>query len=383
MPKKIIMIDPRGRVGKAGGEVIGRHIKYANTLAAELNCRDETPLQIYSISNCVKEPEIYESLRIEYIYCPPYNLFRFAKEISRLLDKLTNTQIALVSGDTWVSAITARIIQKKLCKAIPLQVQCHFDVENLYSQSKSNLLSILKLLTFKYFLRVSNQLRLVNGSNASFLIAKYPKQKGKFFIAPSILNIPPLRNQNERSTELIHIGWVGRFHHERNPSGFVELIKKLDSAGANLRVVLVGEGPLQSRTISKLKEINQSLEVVQMGQLAGDDYFTALSSIDVLVSTASAESFGRALREGVIAGCSIWSIETTGFKELRHQLRDDAVRPLFLEKNPDELLSEFQCLAKTRILQKSKELLVAEQEHNQKTLIQSWRSLLDLNKGAR
>ena len=112
------------------------------------------------------------------------------------------------------------------------------------------------------------------------------------------------RKSIQKTDGPIHILWVGRWEHDKDPDAFFAALKKLKKRGAAFRLSVLGESFEQAPDCFATARRRFADEIVAWGyQPSRVDYEHVLQEADVVVSTARHEFFGLAVVEAVAAGC--------------------------------------------------------------------------------
>ncbi len=120
----------------------------------------------------------------------------------------------------------------------------------------------------------------------------------------------------------IHIAWVGRWEHDKNPEQFFEALSQLRGSGLAFQLSVFGESYRNTpECFSKAHEEFQA-NIVHWGFAESKErYFELLAQADVVVSTAIHEFFGIAVLEAMNAGCVPILPQRLSYPEL---VRDEA-----------------------------------------------------------
>ena len=149
-------------------------------------------------------------------------------------------------------------------------------------------------------------------------------------IAPGFDPVVVTRNAREKESSL-RIGWVGRFEHDKRPDRFLELLNRIDQAGLDFKLVLLGERGRSAVAVEELQRrfatriLHNGFESTEQG------YWKRLAEIDVVVSTADHEFFGIGICEAIWAGALPVVPDDLSYPEfvpdsLRYRTLDEAVR---------------------------------------------------------
>ena len=95
-------------------------------------------------------------------------------------------------------------------------------------------------------------------------------------------------------------------------------------------------------------------------------------SIGVLVSMAPVESYGRVLRESLLAGVPVWATASSGVIELLDSAEPGTVKVLDLEKNESDLHKDFESLLRVKVGPKFRDKFIKENNSYADKLARSW-----------
>ncbi len=114
----------------------------------------------------------------------------------------------------------------------------------------------------------------------------------------------PLRcDELLRCDEPLHIAWVARWEHDKNPDDFFQALSELKQLSIPFRLTVLGESFRNCPQVFAAARAKFEKEIVNWGFLKSrEDYYQALREIDVVVSTAIHEFCGLAILEAMSAG---------------------------------------------------------------------------------
>lgn len=374
---QLIILDVHGLIDESKGDSIRRHLKYD----AELLKISKGKMQILIISKWNMNSKHSTSDK------SANNLSTLkltSKEyISKCTKVVRNSGIGsvLVCGDPWKSFYTGLAI-KLLCRSrIPIQVQLHADIYD-DSYTRRSLRNQIKRKIAYLSLWSADSIRTVSKLQTKNLIKCHPKFQNKIVQASVPLNSEYLESKpRSLSGGQITVGILGRMESDRGLDRLLKLSEFIVENAENIRFVLAGNGkfviqePVSSRTLK-----NDSIFTF-LGELTSRELPDFFNQIDVLLSLAPSESFGRALRESLLAGRPVVAISSSGVTELKEYLNGESVYSVGQEISNLDLIKILSDASSKNVPESVVELIQKEQEESIKALAQSW---LDLsNTGSR
>ena len=140
----------------------------------------------------------------------------------------------------------------------------------------------------------------------------------------------------------------------------------------DFKVVLIGDGPSKDKFLLKLESIIPKNRIIYLGQLPESELRKAWKKIGVLVSMAPVESYGRVMRESLIAGVPVWVTASAGVKDLIDNCKKGEIKLLDLSKSSASLEKDFNSLLKTKVSSNFSKRFIKENNTYAAKLASSW-----------
>ena len=366
----IVILDPRGNISSGGEDVIQRHNLYANELTNHSKIYKLIILTSSSEKKLTKNKG--NRLEIYQISKPTHNPVMFAFKAKKILRKYNFDVKLLVAGDPWESFWSSYFLGKFLGKKTPIQTQVHGDIADPYWK-KINLINRARYYLAKVSLPKSTSVRAVSRHQVINLSKNFKIKLSKIDVIPVPIKVPSKSLAVNKVTNRPRtIGLVGRIHEDRGIWDFVRLVKAINSSTNDFKVIVIGTGNQKSSFLKRLKLVISNKRVTYLGQLSEKELNNAWNKIGVLVSIAPVESYGRVMREALLAGVSVWAAPTSGAKDLFKECKGGQIRVLELNDNPKVLNQSFESLLNSKIDLKYRSKFVKENSRYAAKLINSW-----------
>ena len=339
----VLSLDPRGIILNGGMDVASRQNDYGYQIKSQNYNLD---FLIFSSKDDSKNNFEYKFVKILNISKPTFNFYKFSKTSCKYIKRHNISVELLVAGDPWESYWSTYFLNKFLNKKIPIQIQVHGDIADP-KWRKINFRNKIRYSFAKLSLRKAPSIRAVTKYQAENLIKAFGLKKEKIVVIPVPINIlgKSVALKSERPKT---IGLIGRIHQDRGIWEFIELVRVLNSSSKDFKVVVVGDGPSKDKFLLKLQSVIQKNRIIYLGQLPESELFKVWRRIGVLVSMAPVESYGRVIRESLIAGVPVWAITSAGVKDLMDNCKKGEVKILDLSKSDASLDKDFNsCLLYT------------------------------------
>jgi glycosyltransferase involved in cell wall biosynthesis len=374
--KTVIVLDPRGVIISGGLDVLNRHEIYGSLLnkfnnnvrliiissgqSPSITTAKNSGLEIFSISN------------------PTFNFYRFAYKSEKLISSMNWDIKLLIVGDCWESYWSAYFLNKLLNKKIPIQIQTHGDIADPRWRRISYRNRIRYSLA-KLSLPKAASVRAVTKYQAENLVEAFGLRREKVVVVPVPITVTS-KSISLKSERPKTIGLIGRIHQDRGIREFVRLIRILNHSSKDFKVVIIGDGPSKDKFLLKLESVIPKNRIIYLEQLSQSELRKAWKRIGVLVSMAPVESYGRVIRESLIAGVPVWATASAGVKDLMDNCKKGEVKLLDLSKSDTSLDKDFNSLLKTKVSSDFSRRFIKENNTYAAKLAMSWINVINKSK---
>jgi glycosyltransferase involved in cell wall biosynthesis len=370
----VIILDPRGIILSGGADVIERHNSYALHLSKG-DPKNKISLMILTAGSSQVKNQQSSGLYLEVISKPTFNAIKFAKAaLKKIRSKNLDVKL-LVAGDPWESFWSAYLLNKLSSEKAPIQIQLHGDIANP-AWKKISLQNRIRFNFAKFSMSKANGIRAVSNSQAVKVAKIFKIKKAQICVIPVPINNLRLTSSTS-SKRPKTLGLIGRIHSDRGIYNFIKLIKSLTVVRDDFTVVIAGGGPDESRFLEEIKELLPKSKIRFLGQLSEKELKKVWREIGVLVSTAPAESYGRVMREALVAGVPVWATKSSGVEDLISEAGKDAVKILDLTKSNHELSKEFDQLLKSKVSLSFRKQFIKDNSTYAQLLAKSWVDLIN------
>jgi glycosyltransferase involved in cell wall biosynthesis len=225
----------------------------------------------------------------------------------------------------------------------------------------------------------ASSVRAVTKYQAENLVNSFGIKKERIVVIPVPINVigKLVASKSERPKT---IGLIGRIHQDRGIWAFIKLVRFLNLNSKDFKVVVIGDGPSKDKFLLKLGSVISKSRLVYLGQLPESELRKAWKKIGVLVSMAPVESYGRVMRESLIAGVPIWATASAGVKDLMDNCKKGEVKLLDLSKSDSSLDKDFNSLLKTKVTSDFSKKFIKENNTFATKLASSWINTINKSK---
>jgi len=373
----VLILDPRGNIAVGGKDVIARHENYAKELFRQ-GKTSRLDLKVLSAGSSVKYSANGKNKMVINISKPTFNSYMFAKKAHKFI-KINNLNVELlVAGDPWESFWSAYFLSKFLNKKIPIQIQVHGDIADPRWR-RINYRNRIRFSLAKLSLPKVSSIRAVTKYQAENLVKAFGIKKEKIVVVPVPINLVSKRVAL-KSDRPKTIGLIGRIHQDRGIWEFINLVRVLNSSSKDFKVVVVGDGPSKDKFLLKLSSVISKNRIIYLGQLPESELLKAWTRIGVLVSMAPVESYGRVMRESLMAGVPVWATASAGIKDLMGNCKKGEVKLLDFSKSDATLDKDFKTLLKTKLSSDFSKRFIKENNSYAAKLASSWINTINKSK---
>lgn len=372
MIKQLVLImDPRGVIASGGIDVIERHMRYKTEL---ISLNSQLDLIVSSASMNFRED--YSVRELVFINSrPTFNPYKFARKVKGFITANNLEVRLLVVGDPWESVFSAIILNRLLKTRIPIQIQLHGDIANP-AWKKISLKNRIRFYLARLSISKASGIRAVSNSQALKVAKIFKIKKAQISVIPVPINNLRLKSHIS-SKRPKTLGLIGRIHSDRGIYNFIKLVKSLTLVRDDFTVVIAGGGPEESRFLEEIKELLPKSNIRFLGHLSEKELKKVWKEIGTLVSTAPAESYGRVMREALVAGVPVWATKSSGVEDLISKAGKDAVKILDLTKSNHELSKEFDQLLKSKVSLSFRKQFIKDNSTYAQQLAKSWVDLIN------
>jgi glycosyltransferase involved in cell wall biosynthesis len=373
----VLILDPRGNIAAGGKDVIARHENYAKELLAQ-GKTSRLDLKVFSAGVSLQSSGKGKNERVITISKPTFNYYMFAKKVYKFI-KANNLNVRLlVVGDPWESYWSAYFLNKFLNKKIPIQIQVHGDIADPRWR-RINLRNRIRYSFAKLSLPKASSVRAVTKYQAENLVNFFGIKSEKIVVVPVPITVTSksVAFKTERPKT---IGLIGRIHQDRGIWDFINLIRILNSSSKDFKVVVIGDGPSKDKFLLKLSSVIYKNRIIYLGQLPESELLKAWKRIGVLVSMAPVESYGRVMRESLMAGVPVWATASAGIKDLMGNCKKGEVKLLDFSKSDATLDKDFKTLLKTKLSSDFSKRFIKENNSYAAKLASSWINTINKSK---
>ena len=373
----VLILDPRGNIAVGGKDVIARHEIYAKELHRQGKASN-LELKVFSAAISAKSSSKVKNERVVTISKPTFNSYMFARKVHNFIKQNNLNVKLLVAGDPWESYWSTYFLNRFLNKNISIQIQVHGDIADP-GWRRINLRNRIRFSLAKLSLPKVSSVRAVSKYQAENLVNAFGIKKERIVVVPVPINVLS-KTVASKTIRPKTIGLIGRIHQDRGIWEFIKLVRLLNLSSKDFKVVVIGYGPSKDKFLNKLEAIIPKNRIIYLGQLPESELRKAWKKIGVLVSMAPVESYGRVIRESIIAGVPVWATTSAGVKDLMNNCKKGEVKLLDLSKRETSLHKDFKSLLKTKVNSDFSKRFIKDNNTYAAKLANSWINIIRKSK---
>jgi glycosyltransferase involved in cell wall biosynthesis len=362
----VLSLDPRGIVLSDPLVTASRQYEYAKNLSKLDN---DFRYIVFSSYNGSHKDVKRVQFEIINLYHKTFNSLVFAYlSYKKIVDRSLDVKLIVV-GDPWESYWSAFFLNKFLKSKIPIQIHVHGDIANPRWR-KINFKNRFRFFLAKSSLNRCEVIRCVSKEQKLNLVKFFGLDKRKIIVIPvpiKVVNKPLVPRKRPRT-----IGFIGRIHEDRGIWNFIKLVKNLNELDTGFKLLIAGDGPARDEFILQLEIVIEKNRIKYLGQISQGKLRSSWKSIGVLLSMAPVESYGRVLRESLLAGVPVWATASSGVIDLLENAEPGTVKVLDLEKDESGLHEDFESLLKVKVGPKFRDKFIKENNFYSDKLAKSW-----------
>ncbi len=373
----VLMLEPRGVISSEGVDTMYRQDLYLKSL---IKVTWGNPFNLVIFSGSKNNETSHRNGRfffIKFISRPTFNPVLFAYKSLRQIRSNDLEVRLLVVGDPWESYWSAYLLNKFLRNKIPIQIQVHGDIAHPLWRH-INLKNRFRFHIARNPLRNCDSIRCVSKNQKFNLISAYGLESERITVIPVPIKISNKSLSNYKRPRTI--AFIGRIHEDRGTDNFIQLVESLNAVDKKFKVLIAGSGPGKDKFLAQLMSLFPKNRIMYLGYLSQLELQNTWKSVGVLVSTAPVESYGRVLRESLIAGVPVWATESSGVLDLLNVADPGTVKLLDLNKDTVKLIEEFELLLDIKVGSKFRNKFVKDNNSYALKLASSWVETIENSK---
>jgi glycosyltransferase involved in cell wall biosynthesis len=367
MTKYVFIVDPKGHI-LTNDSVLSRHVEYARGLNAV--SQGQLKLGVIKPTFCQSNVELHQDLVIMNISMLRLLIPKHLGGNSIFTSE--ERPSLLIAGDPWLAGILTLYISKKLKTKNKVQIQLHGDFGNR-RWIQNSLRNRLKYIMARLVVKQAAQVRSVSITQANLISKAFKVNMSKILVAPVPMLLWRQRTSSQKTFSATpRVGLVGRIHHDRGLGTFIDLVKKLVNEEREFIIHIVGSGPQENWLKEQFKLYFPQIQVKFFGEVKANNMRACWESLDLLISCAPTESYGRAAREALFFGVPVLATQSSGLIAL-DEARERGFLEFFETDSDSKFLAcTFDRLLETPIPPDFRKTVSAEDEQNFNIIIEEW-----------
>lgn len=172
-------------------------------------------------------------------------------------------------------------------------------------------------------------------------------------------NDSSLRNELNIGNDVFLIGSVGRLSNQKDPLTLVTAFCLVSSKVSNVKLIIVGDGPLKNIVKKKINELGLEDDILLIGNRP--DPWNVYPSLDLFVMSSIYEGLGRAITEALCSEIPVVCTSVEGVPELvRNDITGFLVEPKDCKSLADGIIKSIRSIKQSKIMAKEGSKFVKE-----------------------
>jgi len=216
----------------------------------------------------------------------------------------------------WVPLILAVLNRKKLFVRLGYE-----PLQNAIKANDRKILLIFIWISSFIVYRSANEILVTSPSIRRFIMRKYFVAKKMIKVKPNWVNTKLFNDDNPKTNAIFTVLYVGRLAPEKN----IDLLLE-SCAGLDLKVVVVGEGPLNHNLKKIARQSRLNIEFV--GMVPNEKLPDFYNNCDLFCLPSSYEGSPKSLIEALSCGCLVLASDIVGNSSLISDKSNGILSPL-------------------------------------------------------
>lgn len=339
MPKSIVILDANNVIANGGLDVLVRHANYASSL--KTISKQNFQLVLIGTKELQDQKErlrekVGSDLIVYVIKESKFKRIFFWKRACRVLRENRISPTLLVAGDPWVSGCHTILVKKFLKGSPKIQIQLHAD---LFAPGwrQSSIINYIKFQVARKVILRADYIRTVSSHQTNNLSPYLKKDQIVSCIPVPLTGYA--RVKQVYSKDFKTFGFFGRLQSDRGTKFVIDKFALLLRAHSEIRLVIAGSGSDEKLIINKLKKQFPN-QVIMFGHLSTSQLQKFWNQVDVLLSVAEYESYGRAPREAILNLVPVLATPSSGILDLIESPMSEWVSLVSRDIDPEDLLNQ-------------------------------------------
>jgi glycosyltransferase involved in cell wall biosynthesis len=347
MREAVVIIDASGAIEAGGVDVLLRHSEYGEQLLEKSIGRYHLVI-VGSRKLC----QLASDNRIDNLIVLGHGVDKLSQTLIFLrLHRILKTNSLIprlfVVGDPWKSGFAGLLLKLTRYKDVPIQLQIHADYCAL-GWKFQGLKYILKFIIAKLIVSRYQILRLVSLSQAKHMKLRNSKRVDIIPVPLPQTRINFSSKKHKKHKEAITFGFFGRLDVDRGTELLIEIFVNIMSRNSSIKLIVGGEGPERVR-LQKQLALRFPSQVYLIGYVTEKEAKTFWKKIDVLISLARFESFGRAIRESLLYSRPVIALPSSGVLDLMAEVGPTWVNLIEPKDSPQVIIAKAENLVRLQV----------------------------------